>query len=111
MGPIETFCLLANTLSYLRVMGVGVASVKIAEVSIVMGWDMMTATGAGVLEIIFGAVLFLLIQAFALALGLLSPSIHAARLHFVEWMGKFYDGSGRVFTPLGGRTLHTEGQS
>jgi vacuolar-type H+-ATPase subunit I/STV1 len=26
-------------------------------------------------------------------------------------MGKFYDGSGRVFTPLGGRTLHTEGQS
>ncbi|MGB1354704.1 MAG: V-type ATP synthase subunit I [Poseidonia sp.] len=111
MGPIETFGLLANTLSYLRVMGVGVAGVKIAEVSIVMGWDMMTATGAGVLEIIFGAVLFLLIQAFALALGLLSPSIHAARLHFVEWMGKFYDGSGRVFTPLGGRTLHTEGQS
>jgi len=42
---------------------------------------------------------------------LLSPSIHAARLHFVEWMGKFYDGSGRVFTPIGGRTLHTEGQS
>ena len=111
MGPIETFGLLANTLSYLRVMGVGVAGVKIAEVSIVMGWDMMTATGAGVVEIFFGAVLFLLIQAFALALGLLSPSIHAARLHFVEWMGKFYDGSGRVFTPLGGRTLHTEGQS
>jgi len=26
-------------------------------------------------------------------------------------MGKFYDGSGLVFTPLGGRTLHTEGQS
>ena len=111
MGPIETFGLLANTLSYLRVMGVGVAGVKIAEVSIVMGWDMMTATGAGIIEIFFGAVLFLLIQAFALALGLLSPSIHAARLHFVEWMGKFYDGSGRVFTPLGGRTLHTEGQS
>ena len=111
MGPIETFGLLANTLSYLRVMGVGVAGVKIAEVSIVMGWDMMTATGAGVIQIIFGAILFLLIQAFALALGLLSPSIHAARLHFVEWMGKFYDGSGRVFTPLGGRTLHTEGQS
>ena len=111
MGPIETFDLLANTLSYLRVMGVGVAGVKIAEVSITMGWEMMTASGAGVIEIVLGAVLFLFIQAFALALGLLSPSIHAARLHFVEWMGKFYDGSGRVFTPLGGRTLHTEGQS
>ena len=110
MGPIETFGLLANTLSYLRVMGVGVAGVKIAEVSITMGWDLMWS-GGGVVSIVLGLVLFVLIQAFALALGLLSPSIHAARLHFVEWMGKFYDGSGRVFTPLGGRTLHTEGQS
>jgi len=110
MGPIETFGLLANTLSYLRVMGVGVAGVKIAEVSITMGWDLMWS-GGGVVSIVLGLILFVLIQAFALALGLLSPSIHAARLHFVEWMGKFYDGSGRVFTPIGGRTLHTEGQS
>jgi V/A-type H+-transporting ATPase subunit I len=110
MGPIETFGLLANTLSYLRVMGVGVAGVKIAEVSISMGWDLMWS-GSGVVAIVLGFVLFVFIQAFALALGLLSPSIHAARLHFVEWMGKFYDGSGRVFTPIGGRTLHTEGQS
>ena len=110
MGPIETFGLLANTLSYLRVMGVGVAGVKIAEVSITMGWDLMWS-GGGVVSIVLGLVLFIFIQAFALALGLLSPSIHAARLHFVEWMGKFYDGSGRVFTPIGGRTLHTEGQS
>ena len=110
MGPIETFGLLANTLSYLRVMGVGVAGVKIAEVSISMGWDLMWS-GGGVVSIVLGLVLFVFIQAFALALGLLSPSIHAARLHFVEWMGKFYDGSGRVFTPIGGRTLHTEGQA
>jgi V/A-type H+-transporting ATPase subunit I len=110
MGPIETFGLLANTLSYLRVMGVGVAGVKIAEVSITMGWDLMWS-GGGIISIVLGLVLFIFIQAFALALGLLSPSIHAARLHFVEWMGKFYDGSGRVFTPIGGRTLHTEGQS
>ena len=110
MGPIETFGLLANTLSYLRVMGVGVAGVKIAEVSITMGFDLMVTTSNPVLMVV-GLLLFLFIQAFALALGILSPSIHAARLHFVEWMGKFYDGSGRVFTPLGGRTLHTEGQS
>ena len=110
MGPIETFGLLANTLSYLRVMGVGVAGVKIAQVSLDMGWDLMLS-GGGVATIVLGLVLFLFIQAFALALGILSPSIHAARLHFVEWMGKFYSGTGRVFTPIGGRTLHTEGQS
>ena len=114
MGPIETFGLLANTLSYLRVMGVGVAGVKIAEVSITMGWEvMLNQFAAGSLGYLWGALAFLLfvgVQAFAIALGLLSPSIHAARLHFVEWMGKFHSGSGVPFNPLGGRRIHVEGQ-
>ena len=115
MGPIETFGLLANTLSYLRIMAVGVAGVKIAEVSIVLGWENMVAGieaggAAGYLTALLCMVIFLFVQVFALALGILSPTIHAARLHFVEWMGKFYDGSGRAFAPLGGRALHLEGQ-
>jgi V/A-type H+-transporting ATPase subunit I len=113
MGPIETFGLLANTLSYLRVMGVGVAGVKIAEVSISMGWEvMLNQFAAGGIGFLWGAIAFLLflaIQAFAIALGLLSPSIHAARLHFVEWMGKFHSGSGVPFSPVGGRSIHVEG--
>jgi V/A-type H+-transporting ATPase subunit I len=113
MGPIETFGLLANTLSYLRVMGVGVAGVKIAEVSITMGWEvMMTQFAAGGIGFLWGVIaffLFLGIQVFAIALGLLSPSIHAARLHFVEWMGKFHNGSGAPFSPVGGRSIHVEG--
>ena len=91
MGPIETFGLLANTLSYLRIMAVGVAGVKIAEISNTMGFaSMVDAFSAGDYHLV--VVFFLLwigIQAFAIALGLLSPTIHAARLHFVEWMGKF----------------------
>ena len=109
MGPIETFGLLANTLSYLRIMAVGVAGVKIAEVSITMGWDMMW--NGDIISFIIGLILFIFIQIFALALGILSPSIHAIRLHFVEWMSKFYDGSGVIFNPLGGRTLHAERES
>ncbi len=113
MGPIETFGLLANTLSYLRIMAVGVAGVKIAEISNTMGFaSMVDAFSAGDYHLV--VVFFLLwigIQAFAIALGLLSPTIHAARLHFVEWMGKFYDGSGRVFSPLGGQPLHVEGKA
>lgn len=113
MGPIEIFGLLANTLSYLRIMGVGVAGVKIAEISINMGWEKIgPAMDAGdYFGLILGIVLFVLVQLFAIALGILSPSIHAIRLHFVEWMGKFYDGSGTAFSPLGGRTLHVEGKS
>ena len=116
MGPIETFGLLANTLSYLRIMAVGVAGVKIAEVSIILGWENIlkgldNGGAGGYLTVALCAVIFLFVQVFALALGILSPTIHAARLHFVEWMGKFYDGSGRAFAPLGGRPLHVEGQS
>ena len=113
MGPIETFGLLANTLSYLRIMAVGVAGVKIAEISNTMGFaSMVDAFSAGdyLLVVVF-FFLWIGIQAFAIALGLLSPTIHAARLHFVEWMGKFYDGSGRVFSPLGGQPLHVEGKA
>jgi V/A-type H+-transporting ATPase subunit I len=111
MGPIETFGLLANTLSYLRVMAVGVAGVKIAEVGNDMGFQgMADALSAGDYHIaIFCLLIWLGVQIFALALGLLSPSIHAIRLHFVEWMGKFHDGSGQEFKPLGGRPLHVEG--
>jgi vacuolar-type H+-ATPase subunit I/STV1 len=116
MGPIETFGLLANTLSYLRIMAVGVAGVKIAEVSIIMGWEnilvgLENGGASGYLTAALCFVIFMFVQVFALALGILSPTIHAARLHFVEWMGKFYDGSGRAFAPLGGRSLHVEGQS
>ena len=113
MGPIETFGLLANTLSYLRIMAVGVAGVKIAEIGNDMGFASMTdAIAAG--DYVMVPLFFLLwigVQVFAIALGLLSPSIHAARLHFVEWMGKFYDGSGRAYSPLGGQPLHVEGNS
>ena len=111
MGPIETFGLLANTLSYLRIMAVGVAGVKIAEVGNEMGFEtMVSSIESGDYHIaIIGLILWITIQVFALALGLLSPSIHAARLHFVEWMGKFHDGSGEPFTPFGGRPVHTEG--
>lgn len=113
MGPIETFGLLANTLSYLRIMAVGVAGVKIAEIGNDMGFASMTdAVSAG--DYVMVPLFFFLwigVQLFAIALGLLSPSIHAARLHFVEWMGKFYDGSGRAYSPLGGQPLHVEGNS
>ena len=69
MGPIETFGLLANTLSYLRIMGVGVAGVKIAEVSITMGWEKIApALDSGdYVTLILGIVMFVLIQLFAIA--------------------------------------------
>jgi V/A-type H+-transporting ATPase subunit I len=35
-----------------------------------------------------------------IALGIVSPTIQALRLHYVEFFGKFYAGGGRAFTPF-----------
>ena len=48
-------------------------------------------------------------QTFALVLGLFSPNIHAARLHFVEWMRQYYDSSGEAFDPFGAKSKFVEG--
>ena len=107
MGPIETFGLLANTLSYMRIMAVGVAGVMIAHLANEKGYHMMIEATNPLLMVAF-FLLWIAVHLFALALGILSPSIHAVRLHFVEWMSKFHDGSGERFSPFGGRSQHVE---
>ena len=51
---------------------------------------------------------WLAVQFFAWGLGVFSPNIHAARLHFVEWMRQYYDSSGEAFDPFGLRTQYVE---
>jgi len=41
------------------------------------------------------------VQGFAWLLGVVSPNIHAARLHLVEWMKQFYEVMGEKFAPFG----------
>ena len=44
---------------------------------------------------------WLVVQVFAWILGLVSPNIHTARLHLVEWMKQFYEAVGDKFDPFG----------
>ena len=48
---------------------------------------------------------FLLIagNAFNLVISLLGAYIHDARLQYVEFYGRFYEGDGEMFTPLGSK--------
>ncbi|DAC49674.1 MAG TPA: hypothetical protein HA340_04925 [Candidatus Thalassarchaeaceae archaeon] len=50
------------------------------------------------------------VQGFAWLLGVVSPNIHAARLHLVEWMKQFYEVVGEKFAPFGftARTVEVE---
>ena len=50
------------------------------------------------LTLFFG---WLVVQVFAWILGLVSPNIHTARLHLVEWMKQFYEAVGDKFEPFG----------
>ena len=118
IGPLETISLLSNTLSYIRLFAIGVVGVKIAEAGNMLGYHNLVHSielvleGEGVilnLLLAIGALLlWIFVQIFAWVLGVFSPNIHTARLHFVEWMGKFHEGSGEPFAPLGGANRYSK---
>jgi len=93
IAPIELLATLGNVLSYARVMALGTASVMLA----VVANRMVGAMGSAVV----GVLLALLFHLVNFALGLFSPAIHALRLHYVEFFGKFYSPGGVEYHPFG----------
>ncbi len=96
IAPIELLTTLGNVLSYARIMAIGTASVMLA----IVANQMVGAVGSTVVGLVF-ALLFHLVN---FAIGLFSPAIHALRLHYVEFFGKFYSPGGRPYRPFGHRT-------
>lgn len=93
VAPIEFLSALGNVLSYARIMALGVASVMLA----VVANRMVGMLGSAVVGVLF-ALLFHLVN---FAIGLFSPTIHALRLHYVEFFGKFYSPGGVRYQPFG----------
>ncbi len=111
LGPIEAIGMLPTTLSYVRLFAVGIVGVKIAEAGNGLLYPMIVegfSSGGSILIAIVALIGWFSVQIFAWVLGVFSPNIHAARLHFVEWMRQFYTASGRAFAPLGGRSQFVE---
>jgi V/A-type H+-transporting ATPase subunit I len=96
LGMIELMTTLGNVLSYARIMAIGTASVILA----VVANQMVGAVGSTVVGLLF-ALLFHLVN---FAIGVFSPAIHALRLHYVEFFGKFYSPGGRPYEPFGHTT-------
>ena len=63
-------------------------------------------SSGNVAYIIIGALIMLIGHIFNLAIGLLGAYIHDARLQYVEFYGRFYEGEGELFTPLGSTHKH-----
>lgn len=89
---LETFRLASNLLSYARLMAIGIASVVLAD----MADDLFFAT-QWVWAGLAGSILVHMIN---LALGIFSPTIHALRLHYVEFFNQFYQQGMTRYTPF-----------
>lgn len=98
----------SDLLSYSRLFGLGLTSG-------VIGYA-LNMLGGIIVNLIFGglwigwlvAIPILVIgHTFNLGINLLGAYVHNARLHYVEFFGRFYEGSGRAFQPLGYKTKYT----
>ena len=91
-GTIEVMSTVGNILSYARLMAIGMASVILAMVANRLGGSMEV--------LIFGIIIAALLHTLNIILAMFSPSLHAIRLHLVEFYSKFYTGGGVMYKPF-----------
>lgn len=92
VAVIELLSTYGHVLSYARIMALGTASLMLA----VVANQLVGAMGS----LVVGAVFALFFHLVNFAIGLFSPTIHALRLHYVEFFGKFYSPGGTPYRPL-----------
>jgi len=92
LAPFELLRHVGNVISYARIMAVGLASVLLAYVAN----RLAGAAGSAWL----GVAVAVLLHAFNIVLGVFAPTIHALRLHYVEFFSKFIETGGPKYQPL-----------
>jgi V/A-type H+-transporting ATPase subunit I len=106
-GPMGFFSLtgfLGDWLSYVRILALALATGGIAmTVNILAG---MVAS-IHPLAILVAIGVFLVGQTFNLAIQTLGGLVHAIRLHYIEFFGKFYEGGGKEFIPFSENRMYT----
>ncbi len=91
---------LGDVLSYTRLMALMLASSVIANVFNMLG----NMTG----QIIAILIIFIIGHAFNMAINIIGTYVHAARLQYLEFFGKFYKDGGIPFKPLRYQTKYTQ---
>jgi len=93
LAPLEVLKHFGNIISYARIMAIGLTSVLLAYVAN----HLAGMTGS----IWLGIFVAIILHGFNIMLGVFAPTIHALRLHYVEFFSKFMEPGGREFKPLG----------
>lgn len=87
----------SDIVSYVRIFGLMLSGAMIGSIVNQLSVPMLGSPFTA----IFGAAIFVFVHIFNVALSLLGIYIHDGRLQYVEFFGKFYEGDGELFTPLG----------
>lgn len=93
---------LSDILSYSRLMALGLAGGVLGMVFNTMGALM----GRSVLGVLFFIAIFAFGHVFNMGMSIIGCYVHAARLMYVEYFGKFYEGGGVEFNPLAMETKY-----
>lgn len=92
MGAIEVVESISHIASYIRIMAVGLAGAIFA--------DAVNQIVASMSNIILGAVVALILHGLNFIIAAFSPTIHALRLNFLEFFGKFYETGKQQYSPF-----------
>ncbi len=99
----------SDILSYSRLFGLGLSTAVIGMVvneicKVII--NILTFNGISVLGVIVAIPIFAVGHVFNIAINTLGTYIHDARLQFIEFFGRFFEGGGHVFKPLGSNTKY-----
>jgi V/A-type H+-transporting ATPase subunit I len=102
---------LSDILSYSRLFGLGLASAVVGmgmkQIALLIV-DMLPAIGGvHIIGWIFAIPILLIGHTFNIGINTLGTYIHNSRLQYIEFFGKFYEGAGHQFLPLGINTKYT----
>ena len=95
---------LSDVLSYSRLLALGLATGVVSSVLSIIG----SMGGSTFLGMILFTVVFVFGHSFNFAINALGSFVHSARLQYVEFFGKFYEGGGEPFNPLMKKTKYTK---
>ena len=91
----------SDILSYARLYGLMLSGAVIAGIIATYAGGFIAS--GNIAMIILGVVLLLVGHGFNLVMNLLGAYIHDARLQYVEFYGRFYEGEGTLFSPIGSK--------